>query len=137
MVFRSHRSFYLEYLLKRNILLGDYWLLKNAIAFQLCFIHRIHSSSKISDLILMFNECELKYYRTVGVIKTVPFVYTLVFTLVIEYLFLVQGLSRKRYFRRKGLLFCEKRRTQEIEGKMVWFGLCWSSKVYTVEVDRP
>ena len=40
------------------------------------------------------------------------------------------------YFRRKGLLFCEKRRTQEIEGKMVWFGLCRSSKVYTMEVDR-
>ena len=25
---------------------------------------------------------------------------------------------------------------QEIEGKMVWFGLCWSSKVYTMKVDR-
>ena len=47
---------------------------------------------------------------------------------------MIQGVSRKRYFRRKGLLFCEKRRTQEIEGEMVWFGLC--SKVYTMEVDR-
>ena len=44
----------------------------------------------------------------------------------------IQGVSRKRYFRRKGLLFCGKRRTQEIEEKMVWFG----SKVYTMEVDR-
>ena len=35
----------------------------------------------------------------------------------------IQGVSRKRYFRRKGLLFCEKGRTQEIEG-MAWFGLC-------------
>ena len=41
----------------------------------------------------------------------------------------MQGVSRIRYFRRKGLLFCEKRRTQEIEGK--WFG----SKVYTMKVD--
>ena len=49
---------------------------------------------------------------------------------------LLQGVSWKRYFRRKGLLFCEKRKTQEREGKMVWFGLCWSSKVYTMEVDR-
>ena len=38
-----------------------------------------------------------------------------------RHLILLQGVSRKRYFRRKGLLFCEKKR---IEGKMVWFGLC-------------